>query len=278
MKTTVFTPDNLEKIIFELADCVKCVGELRPLRFQKCMRENRGSIRLKDILGETTDGLELKNPVIVGLGDSVTAGHFEFVGNPEKTYERMRRGLASEKEPVEITDARVCYLERFRLHLIEKYEQTSVSVINSGIAGDTIIGMQKRLFRDVIRYQPDLVLINGSLNWLDIYGDTGDFERVLREVVSCVKEQTHAEIILMTPNLTLPYGAMQTKSLLADRIEAIRRVSVEKEVCLADTSRVWEEYCLRGYPLEKMLANGINHPTISGHELYARVLMKLMEE
>ena len=41
-----------------------------------------------------------------------------------------------------------------------------ITFVNSGIAGDNIYGKMKyRLNRDVIRYQPDLVIINATLNW-----------------------------------------------------------------------------------------------------------------
>lgn len=66
-------------------------------------------------------------------------------------------------------------MEQFRNLLIDKYEQTSVSAVNSGIAGDSMYGMKARLYRDVIRYQPDLVILNGSLNWGEEHGSTEDY-------------------------------------------------------------------------------------------------------
>ncbi len=197
-----------------------------------------------------------------------------------------------EEDAIEITDARECYLERFRSHLIDKYEQTSVSTINSGIAGDTMYGMQKRLYRDVIRYQPDLVLINGSLNWGAECGDTENYRNLLLEVVSTIKNETKADIVLMTPNMDIPpcnseaantedadspsFG-QNTACTLQDRVRVIRELAVQEEVCLADTYAVWEAYEAAGYPVKALLANGMNHPSKTGHEMYARVLMKLME-
>ncbi|MCD7746371.1 MAG: hypothetical protein LUI13_14010 [Lachnospiraceae bacterium] len=52
---------------------------------------------------------------------------------------------------------------------------------------------------------------------------------------------------------------------------------MQEEVCLADTYAVWEAYEAAGYPVKALLANGMNHPSKTGHEMYARVLMKLME-
>ncbi len=102
----------------------------------------------------------------------MTAGHFESLlpKEPDKLsifWETAEKMVASGKAmpPIEITDSRESYLEKFRSLLIEKYELTSVSTINAGIAGDNLIQMSARAYRDVIRYQPDLVILNGSLNW-----------------------------------------------------------------------------------------------------------------
>lgn len=68
--------------------------------------------------------------------------------------------------------------------LIDKYEQTSVSVINAGIAGDVLPMMLARTDRDVVRYDPDLVLINGPLNWDEAaMGDAAAYKRLLFQLV-----------------------------------------------------------------------------------------------
>ena len=94
-------------------------------------------------------------------------------------------------------------MKHFRNKLIDHFEQTSVSVINSGLAGDSIYGMYARLERDVIRYQPDLVLINGSLNWNDAFGGADKFKHKLRQMIQDIKSKTAADIILLTPNMEL---------------------------------------------------------------------------
>ncbi|MCC8103774.1 MAG: GDSL-type esterase/lipase family protein [Clostridiales bacterium] len=277
MKTNFETPEKYAKKALEITDAADVVSSKRPEHFKKVMRENRGALSVFGPYGPAADGMERKNPIIVALGDSVTAGHFEYADDPQKLFIKVDRGEICEHDVIEITDARECYLERFRSHLIDKYEQTSVSTINSGIAGDTMYGMQKRLYRDVIRYQPDLVLINGSLNWGKECGDTETYKKLLREVVNTVKNDTKADIVLMTPNMAISPFELDTACTLQDRIQVIRELAVLEEVCLADTYAVWEIYETAGYPVEALLANGMNHPSKTGHEMYARVLMKLME-
>lgn len=225
--------------------------------------------------GPSEDGLERKNPVIVALGDSVTAGHFEFNGNPMELFAKVDNGEIGEDDAIEITDARECYLDKFRGLLIDKYEQTSVSTINAGIAGDTMYGMKNRVYRDVVRYQPDLVIINGSLNWAEEW-DTEAYKKVLTETVKIIKNETKADIILMTPNMEIQLMPVNPKSSLDARVEDIRDLAEAEGVCLADTYKVWKAYEAAGYPIDKLLANGANHPSVTGHEMFAQVLMQLM--
>ena len=280
MRTQFITPKEYEEAVYTIVDSTIAVSEKRPERFLKAMKENRGNIQvIFNPFGPTSDGLERKNPVIVALGDSVTAGHFEFLPDAKEKFERMLRGELKEDDYAEITDARECYLEKFRSHLIDHFEQTSVSTINAGIAGDTIIGMQKRLYRDVIRYQPDLVIINGSLNWQPELGDTQVYENLLTQVVESVKMETKSDIVLLTPNMDQPDDLRpdMPPSNLEERVEAIRRVAKKCDVCLADAYLVWKKFEEAGYPVKSLLANGHNHPSIVGHEVYARVLMQLVK-
>lgn len=177
---------------------------------------------------------------------------------------------------IEITDARGCYLEKFRTALIDYYKQTSVSTINSGIAGDTMYGMEKRLERDVIRYQPDLVIVNGTLNWGQDCGSTEDYRKALSSVLDRILEHTDADIILLTPNMEIPGPFANPLSSLDERIAVTREMAVQKDVCLADAYAAWKAYEAAGYPVTDLLANGMNHPSVTGHEAYAEVLMKLI--
>lgn len=279
MKTTIFTAKENAAAAIELAKSTVAVNQIRPRRFQKIMLENKGAINKFIPYPPVGDGMERKNPLVVALGDSVTAGHFECAGNPEELYGKIERGDWQIGDVLEIIDVRESYPEKFRNALIDLYEETSVSIINSGIAGDTIIGMNRRLYRDVIRYQPDLVLINASLNWPEECGGNDIYEKYLRETVVTIINETNADIILMTPNMavSMPEIPENPLSSLDDRVEIIRRLACEQKVSLADTYLIWETYQKNGYSIHDLLANGVNHPTTTGHDIYAWVLMQLFE-
>ncbi|WP_018751944.1 SGNH/GDSL hydrolase family protein [Paenibacillus sanguinis] len=256
---------------------------LRPERFMRKMLKNKGTLGKFSPNGLDEKGLERRNPVIVALGDSVTAGHFEWTIDPAELFKGAGEGATEDSTapphlsgPLEVTDAREVYHERFRLKLIDKYEETSVSVLNAGIAGDDLLGMERRLTRDVINCQPDLVLINGSLNWSADLSLTV-FEETLQRIVKRIQAETDADIILMTPNAEGPSPFNPDGSTLPERVEIVRRVAAEEGTCLCDTYAVWTEFLAMGHDVTQMLANKINHPSIAGHEVYAIELMKLFE-
>lgn len=303
MRTTFHTRQPYAARFLQCAEDFVCNSPIKPERFMEKMRKNQGNVGAFGT-GLDEDGLERKNPVIVAMGDSVTAGHFESLIPEDKKEAQsilqaamtgdfsnpiiekykwkspntdLKRGGSI---PIEITDARESYIEKFREKLIDHYEFTSVSVINAGIAGDNLISMEKRMQRDIIRYQPDLVLINGSLNWSIELGSTEQYKEILRGMVQKIKAETDADIILLTPNGDLKstlFGQEGPEPTTSERAEAIRRLAKEEQVCLSDTYAVWENARDLGIPWEELLANKINHPSVEGHEVYARVLMKLFQ-
>jgi len=287
MRTTFRAKQPYTDILMKAADKFVLNSPAKPVRFIEKMIQNKGVFGKPD-----TDGLQRKNPVIVGFGDSVTAGRFEDLISWSPLLIKKLQDIVLSSElfssfdddmpTIEISDCRESYLEKFRNMLIDKYEQTSVSVINAGIAGDNLIEMEKRAERDIIRYQPDLVLINGSLNWHISLGSADFYKALLRRIVQRIKNETTADIILLTPNGALPnkllFGENAQMPDVSERAQKIREVAEEEHVCLADVFAVWENAKEDGCPWERILANGINHPGVEGHEVYAMILMKLFEE
>ncbi|MBQ4382925.1 MAG: hypothetical protein II795_00455 [Firmicutes bacterium] len=249
--------------------CVQ--GELK--RFPKVMRENMGFNRGLTKYGGDEKGLERRNPLIVVLGDSVTAGHFEFIAESRADFPRyIEAGL-----PVEVVDERVSYPEIFRDRLSDLYDSTSVSVINAGIAGGNILGMEERLTRDVISHDPDLVILNGSLNWGVGEEQLAIYTAALERVIKRMKAETDADIVLLTPNMMDPAIATEESvEALEQRVAVIREMAPRLGVCLADAYKVWKDFVGDRFAPGELLANGQNHPTMAGHRVYAEVLLHLL--
>ena len=74
-----------------------------------------------------------------------------------------------------------------------------------------------------------------------------------------------------------PFFPVPEKSTLKERVEIMRKLADKEKVCLADTYKVWEAYESEGYPVSELLANKSNHPSVTGHTMYAEVLMQLIK-
>ncbi len=272
MKTKIETQYAKEFIAYAL-EAENCI-QGSPEHFLKVMKHNTGFTGSLTKYGLDRKGLVRRNPLIVALGDSVTAGHFEMLVKDPADFP----AFISAGKAVEAVDERESYPEKFKNRLSDRYEATSVSVINSGIAGDTMLGMEARLTRDVITHEPDLTLINGSLNWGPECGDNLLFYQSLKRIIRRIKRETESDIVLLTPNMQdLSAAPFPIGAPLEERVEMIRRLAAEENVCLADVYAVWEGFVNEGYPLSELLANRMNHPTPAGHRVYAEILMKFFE-
>ena len=211
--------------------------------------------------------------LIVAFGDSVTQG-----------------GTAlGEQIPNEV------YHARFKRLLEARYPNSIFSVINAGYGGWTATGAIDNLQRDVLRHGPDLVLVAFGLNdsGQGIPGTVG-FADSLRQIVSRVKQETTANVIMLTPsfmntadnprvafehreaNLPQLFAEIQNGGTLAAYAEAIRQVAQEQQVLVADVYAEWSNMAAGGVNTDEMLANGLNHPTAEAHAIPAQLLMQLV--
>jgi len=168
------------------------------------------------------------------------------------------------------------------------------NTLNAGIGGQTIEGSLKRLDRDVIRHQPDLVFIGFGLNDSSkgLEG-VAAFKENLRLCVEKITQNTEAAIILLTPNMMcfaetdrIPERWQKAFPTLRDRqvsgvlavyVEAIRRVGLETDTLVADVYAEWERKRTLGEDTDQLLANGLNHPTREGHRLTADLILKVLK-
>lgn len=212
--------------------------------------------------------------LIVAFGDSVTMG-------------------ATEQGKFDFENV---YHARLKRLLQRRYPRTVFSVINAGVGGERARDGLKRLDRDVISFQPDLVVVGFGLN------DTGDgekgvgrFEKSMREIVRRISSETKAGVILLTPNfmntsdnpnvsdahrkLDLPalLAKRQRSGITASYVRAIRKVGMLQNVPVADTYQAWETLAERGVDTNGLLANGLNHPTPAAHQIPAELILKLID-
>ena len=109
-------------------------------------------MKIRELLeNKQSDPWGNKPITIVCIGDSVTQGCFEPRITSKTTV-----------EPV--YDYKSAYATRLKEILNILYPSVQFNVINSGISGDTTEGAKLRFDRDVMVYNPDLIIISLGLN------------------------------------------------------------------------------------------------------------------
>lgn len=201
-------------------------------------------------VAKTREKLEQgKDVTIVAWGDSVTVG-----------------GDATQPE--------FRFVDAFAQALRYKYPNARIKIVNAGRGGWNTRQSLPLFEDDVLKHKPDLVT-------MEFVNDMGLDEPTLRKNWSGAIDRVRTiggEVVAITPHFEMPArmnfsgkGTPETRP----NVEAIRKISEEKQVALADASRRWEHLGTEGIPYPVHLRNGINHPDDFGHALFVEELMRL---
>lgn len=137
------------------------------------------------------------------------------------------------------------------------------TLINAGVSGDGVKEGLARLERDVLAYDPDLVIICFGTN--DVWRETlpEDFEVALREMVTQIRI-SGSSIILRTP--TPDYmedkEMLDIKPAILPLIKVIQQVAGEENISLVDHFTSWCDN--PPFPVSDYFHNEL-HPNGKGH-------------
>ena len=214
------------------------------------------------------------------LGDSVTQGCFEVY-------------MLEDNRIQTVFDVNSSY-HRYLLQLLAMlYPSVPVNVINAGISGTTAENGLSRLDRDVLRHDPDLVVVCFGLN--DSAGGTGNLCRYvesLEQIFKRLKERS-IEVIFMTPNMMCTEVScaisdprlrkiaqqlkeVQNSGILKRYLDAAKALCEKCGVPVCDCYGKWERMEACGVNTTKLLSNHINHPTRQMNWLFAVSLLEQM--
>lgn len=232
-------------------------NHIKPKKFIQILKEHLNIIQFHEIDNDCF--VDLRNPCIVVLGDSVSGGHFEMI---------------DEQKMIIAQDLQDSYVDKLQYLLHQQFPLTVINMINSALAGDNIKGMYKRLTRDVIMYQPDLVIINASLNWSKNRGTLDQYQYYYEQVIQRILRETQTEIILLTPNQAV---ANDLDINLKERVDIVRKMAAQYQLSLVDIYKMWNDV-VNEHDLISTLSNKENHPTPLGHTYIAEAIMQIFKE
>ena len=218
------------------------------------------------------------------IGDSITQGCFEC-------FFDSKGGIET------VYDYKSAFSTRFREIMNMLYPNVQVNVINSGISGDGALGCLRRLERDVLRFSPDLVIINSGLNdcvmggeeKLEAYGDA--LKNVFKKckaagaecimLTECMLNDTVSPHLLSDKHM-LEYAEnfmkIQNSGLLDKYFEKALEVAKTEGVPVCDQYKVFKTLNKAGVNTTELLANKLNHPIREWHYYIAIKLIETIFE
>ena len=205
---------------------------------------------------------------IVAFGDSVTHGALNI---GEMDFETVYHNVLKKK-----------------INALGSYYP--VNVINAGIGGITAVKSLGRIDSQVLRYNPDLVIVCFGLN--DVNGDKDVYLNSLRTIFNrCVEHGS--DVIFMSPNMLNTYVAedthpehmeyakktafIQTSGRMDEYMSSACEMAGDMGVTICDCYSKWKKIS-ETQDTTLLLANRINHPAREMHELFAQSLFDTIFE
>ena len=228
-------------------------------------------------LAEKNRDVPGKPPVTIAfLGDSVTQGCFEL----RKTETAFGT----------VTDSQSSYIYKLKTILDAFYPHASCNVVNGGVSGSSAQHGLERLHRDILRYEPDLVVVCFGLN--DSYAGTDYLPVYLSslEKIFTAVQNSGADCIFLTPNmrslsvspriveeyqieLAKTHAENARRNVLEAFLGEASRLAAGKGIPMCDCFRKWKKFYENGVDINDLLSNFINHPTRDMHWMFAFALM-----
>lgn len=220
-------------------------------------------MRINDKLLMERQDLEKNGPItIVAFGDSVTHG---CLTGGEINYDTVYWNLLRQK-----------------INAVRNY--VPVNVINAAIGGTTARKSVQRLDSQVLKHEPDLVIVCFGLN--DVNEELEAFLNALKEIFTRC-QAAGADVIYLSPNMlntyvaegtvecNLKYAAktaqMQNEGRMDLYIESACALARKLGVTVCDAYAAWKALS-KTQDTTLLLCNRINHPTKEMHRLFADML------
>ena len=237
---------------------------------------------IEKMKAKAKDNFNREGVTIAFLGDSVTQGCFEIYKTEDNRIETVFDKKASYEMGV------------FDI-LCALFPSVTVNIINAGISGDCAPRGLRRVEKDVLRHEPDLVLVCYGLNDCSLAENSiQKYTDSLRQIFEKIKE-SGSELIFMTPNMMNTYvsaalkdpdfvkvaeesATKQNSGRFDAHIDAARELCREMEVPVCDCYAIWKKLAASGVDTTALLSNKINHPTREMNKMFAYEIVKTMFE
>lgn len=207
-------------------------------------------------------GEKMKQKKILFIGDSITEW-----------------GKREDPEQIGISYVRIIHD-----YLLTTYPEQGFDITNKGIGGNRITDLASRWQQDVIEQNPDYLSISIGINdvWRQLdrpemeQVDIEKFEHLYKDLLTQVKEQTNAHIILMEPTVIEEQLQSKGNEILKKYVKVVNDMSKQFETTLVPTHQAFVKYLEQnnGYNLT---TDGV-HMNSAGNMLMATTWLKAVED
>jgi len=202
------------------------------------------------------DGIELKpGQTILFIGDSITDA-----GRLEAAYKPFGYG----------------YVHFVAYRLLAEYPEYNLSIINTGISGDTIRDLDYRWDKDCLNHKPDILTVLIGINdvfrqyngTLDTAVLLDEYQVTYKRLLSLVKEKYNCRLILMEPFMFCDDKANPAYKALLQYIHAVRALAAEFDAVLVPLQELIDKK-IKKVPPEKF-SDDMVHPYVWAHAWIAQ--------
>ena len=202
------------------------------------------------------DRIELKpDQIILFIGDSITDA-----GRLEEAYRPFGYG----------------YVHFVAYGLLAKYSEYNLSIINTGMSGDTIRDLDYRWERDCLNHKPDVLSILIGIN--DVfrqYSDRQDeailldeYQLTYKRLLSLVKVKYNCQLILIEPFMFCDDKANPAYKALLQYIDAVRALAEEFNAILVPLQELIDDKITKVSP--EKFSDDMVHPYVWAHAWIAQ--------
>ncbi len=163
------------------------------------------------------------------------------------------------------------YTELFAERIRGELSRPMDMVIDSAISGNKTYDLLESFDWRVGRFSPDVVFVMIGMNDCSENSpiNLDEFTNNLRKLADMI-ESLGAIAVMQTTCLIIPHHAPDREPFFFDYMEAIRKVSSEKQLPLIDHTAYWQE---NSEKLFYWMSNAF-HPNEMGHRVFAKLIFK----
>ncbi len=165
------------------------------------------------------------------------------------------------------------YIDYLKNMLEKRYPRCRYRIFNRGVPGDTASDGLRRIERDIIRVEPDAVLVQFALNDAYMNYSVEEYKSNLEAIIMRIRAKTPSEIALVTSSAVLNREENNLAKIFYNKIyETAEKFSLP----VAAVHQCWEEKIAAGVSHSSLVQGDGVHPTEKGYELMAEAVFKLL--